>query len=134
MLLVTIEMNTILRGSVFPGWVGEVNRALSQRIKIDLYVTANLLSIPDLYGGKICAALDRQHPRDLFDVKVLFENEGITNDIRKAFVVYLIGHDRPMAELLAPQCLDIRNVFENEFQGMTDVPVTLKELVAFGKS
>jgi hypothetical protein len=47
-----------------------------------------VLSIPDLYGGKICAALDRQHPRDLFDVKVLLEQGGITEELRKAFVVY----------------------------------------------
>ena len=55
----------------------------------------NTVSDADLYGGKICAALDRQHPRDLFDVKVLLENEGLTDEIRKGFVVYLAGHDEP---------------------------------------
>jgi hypothetical protein len=37
----------------------------------------------DLYGGKLCAALDRQHPRDLFDVGLLLRNEGITPAIRR---------------------------------------------------
>jgi hypothetical protein len=86
------------------------------------------MSIPDLYGGKICAALDRQHPRDLFDIKVLFEHEGITDEIRKAFVVYCACHDRPMHELLSPKRLDIRPVFDKEFAGMTDRPVTCNEL------
>jgi predicted nucleotidyltransferase component of viral defense system len=126
---VTLETNTVLRGSVFPGQEREVSRALSQRFKIDMYVTAKTLSTPDLFGGKICAALDRQHPRDLFDIKILFENEGITSDIRKAFIVYLACHDRPMSELLAPKYLDMLRVFENEFKGMTEHPVTYEELL-----
>ncbi|PYU26793.1 MAG: hypothetical protein DMG30_01135 [Acidobacteria bacterium] len=30
----------------------------------------------DLYQGKLCAALDRLHARDFFDVKVLLEDTG----------------------------------------------------------
>ena len=56
---------------------------------------AQVVSIADLYGGKICAALDRQHPRDLFDVMLLLENEGITREIRQAFIVYLVSHCKP---------------------------------------
>jgi len=62
----------------------------------------------DIYGGKICAALDRQHPRDLFDIKLLLDHEGITNEIRKSFIVHLISHDRPMSELLKPRYQDIK--------------------------
>jgi len=69
-----------------------------------------VVSLPDLYGGKLCAALDRQHPRDLFDVHGLFQEEGITNDIRRAFVVYLASHDRPMSELLNPTRKDLKHV------------------------
>lgn len=127
--LVTLETNTVLRGSVFPGQELEVSKALSQRLKMDMYVTAKTLSIPDLYGGKICAALDRQHPRDLFDIKILFENEGLTSDIRKAFIIYLACHDRPMSELLAPKFLDMRKVFDSEFQGMTENPFTYENLL-----
>src|SRR5690554_5287670 len=64
------------------------------------YAEIQVASLPDLYAGKICAALDRQHPRDLFDVKFLLENEGFNQDLRKTFIVFLISHQRPMAELL----------------------------------
>ena len=94
------------------------------------YQRANTLSIPDLYGGKLCAALDRQHPRDLFDIKNLFENEGLTDQIQKAFVVYLAQHNRPPEELLNPNELDISHIFEKEFTGMTDHSVNLEELYA----
>jgi predicted nucleotidyltransferase component of viral defense system len=127
---VKIEANTIFRGSVFSPQEREVSKALSKRFAINLFTMARTLSIADLYGGKICAALDRQHPRDLFDIMVLFENEGITAAILKAFIIYLAGHDRPMSELLSPKRLDIRPVFENEFAGMTDRPVTCEELEA----
>jgi hypothetical protein len=92
--------------------------------------TANILSVADLYGGKLCAALDRQHPRDLFDVKILMENEGITDEIRTAFVIYLSSNSRPMSELLVPNLKDFRQVFEQEFAGMTDAEVGYEELVA----
>ena len=87
------------------------------------------LSFPDLYGGKICAALDRQHPRDLFDIFLLYQNEGITENVRKAFIVYLVSHPRPIVELLNPNLKDIHLIFDNEFQGMTQTPVTLDELL-----
>ena len=96
----------------------------------EVSATANTLAVADLYGGKLCAALDRQHPRDIFDVKILMENEGITDDIRTAFVLYLVSHDRPMSELLDPNLKDFRQVFERELAGMTDEEVEYDELVA----
>jgi len=128
--VIAIEANTIFRGSIFSPIEREVSNALSEKLAINLFTMALTLSTADLYGGKICAALDRQHPRDLFDIMVLFENEGITDEIRKAFIVYLAGHNRPMNELLSPQRSDIRPVFANEFTGMTDSPVTCEELEA----
>jgi hypothetical protein len=53
-----------------------------------------------------CAALDRQPPRDLFDVHGLFQAEGITEEIQRAFVNFLASHDRPMNELLTPSLAD----------------------------
>jgi hypothetical protein len=53
----------------------------------------------ELYGGKACAALDWQHPRDLFDIDMLFKNEGLPKKVRKAFIVYLASHSRPMIEI-----------------------------------
>jgi hypothetical protein len=86
------------------------------------------LSVPDLYGGKLCAALDRQHPRDLFDIKLLFEDSGMTSEIRRAFVVYIASHPRPMNELLNPRFTDIASVYQNQFVGMSRLMVPLQEL------
>jgi len=72
-----------------------------------------------LYGGKLCAALDRQHPRDLFDVKLLLENEGFTEEIKRGFMFGLVGSSRPTHEMLAPNLLDQRSAFENQFEGMS---------------
>ena len=88
-----------------------------------------VVSFADLYAGKIVAALDRQQPRDLFDVKDLLANEGIDETLRTAFVVYMLSHNRPMAEVLAPTLKDITQDFERDFSGMTEFPVTLDDLV-----
>jgi hypothetical protein len=88
-----------------------------------------LLSFPDLYAGKICAALDRQHPRDLFDVKLLFEHEGLTPDLVKTFVVYLISHNRTIGELLRPTRKEIAGLYHGEFLSMAQDEVSLGELL-----
>ena len=116
---------------VMPHVAAQACFAVKGGTAINLYVRAMpRLSVADLYGGKICAALDRQHPRDLFDVKILMENEGVTDEIRTAFVVYLASNSRPMSELLAPNLKDFRQVFEREFARMTDTEVEYEELVA----
>jgi len=97
---ITIEPNEVIRGTVFP--CDERSLVRDAEDLFELSVTVRSLSIADLYGGKLCAALDRQHPRDLFDVKLLLEGGGILDEIRKAFVVYLASHNRPMNELLNP--------------------------------
>jgi len=89
---IKIEPNTIFRGCVYPTLNRDLVGTAQQRF--GLYVRVRTLSTADLYGGKLCAALDRQHPRDLFDVNVLMETDGITPEIRRAFVVYLAGHNR----------------------------------------
>jgi predicted nucleotidyltransferase component of viral defense system len=50
------------------------------------YTSIDVVSLADLYGGKICAALDRQHPRDLFDIKLLLERQGLSQGIDRAIV------------------------------------------------
>ena len=124
--LIKVEINFVLRGSVFPPSVARLCQTAQN--SFEKYVEINTLHRADLYGGKLCAALDRQHPRDLFDVMILFQNQGITDEIRRAFIVYLASHARPMNELLAPSYKNIREVYENEFVGMTNLAVTLKEL------
>ena len=76
------------------------------------------VSIGQLYGGKICAALDRQHPRDLFDVKYLLQNEGFTKEIKKGFLLMLLCSERPINEMLNPHLLDQQTAFQNQFEGM----------------
>jgi predicted nucleotidyltransferase component of viral defense system len=125
---IKIEPNEVIRGSVFP--VEERALTRSAENLFELSVTAQTLSVADLYGGKLCAALDRQHPRDLFDVAVLLKNEGITDEIRKAFVVYLASHDRPMHELLDPRRKDVRRIYENEFAGMSIEELAYEDLIA----
>lgn len=86
------------------------------------------MSFADLYAGKIVAALDRQHPRDLFDVRDLLLNEGIDAPLRTAFVVYLISHHRQTWRLLAPARRDLANEYARGLVGMMENPVTLDEL------
>jgi predicted nucleotidyltransferase component of viral defense system len=124
---VKIEPNLVIRGSVFPP---EINKLVSNACELfEREMSFTCLSFADLYGGKICAALDRQHPRDLFDVKVLLEKDGFTENIKKAFIVYLISHPRPIVELLNPNFIDIAQVFENEFSGMTLQSIKLDDLL-----
>lgn len=123
---VKIEPNPVLRGTIYE----PIKMTVTPRVQKIFQLTAEskVLDLADIYGGKICAALDRQHPRDLFDIKLLLDNEGITSKIRKSFIVHLISHDRPMAELLTPRYQDIKKVFENEFEGMSFVKISLREL------
>ncbi len=120
---IKVEANLVLRGSVYPPETRDLCTAA--QVLFALFVSAPTLSLADLYGGKMCAALDRQHPRDLYDMRLLFANEGLTPQLRRAFVVYLASHDRPMHELLDPQFKDIAKVYAGEFAGMTreEVPV-----------
>jgi predicted nucleotidyltransferase component of viral defense system len=123
---IKIEPNLIARGSVF----SVEERTLVHRAQelFERSMKVQSLSFADLYGSKLCAALDRQHPRDLFDVKLLLDNEGITDKIRTAFIVYLISHNRPMNELLNPTFQDISHQFKIEFEGMMFNPIRLDEL------
>lgn len=122
-----IEVTPVLRGCVYEPVVRAVSPAVERTFG---FAEIRLVSFADLYGGKIIAALDRQHPRDLFDVRDLLANEGINDELRRAAIVYLLSHDRPMSEVIAPTRKDISNEFARGFQGMTDKAVTLEELIA----
>jgi predicted nucleotidyltransferase component of viral defense system len=124
---IKIEVTPVLRGCVFAPEL----RTVSPRVEEEFgFVETPVVSFADLYAGKIVAALDRQHPRDLFDVRELLANEGIGDELRQAFLVYLISHDRPIAEVLVPRRKDIAREFAQGFDGMTDEPVALEELLA----
>lgn len=124
---IKVELSPVLRGTVYEPKLMEVCATVEDEFG---YVEVPVVALADLYAGKICAALDRQHPRDLFDVKWLLENEGLTDEIRKALLVYLASHNRPMAELLAPQLKDISAIYAGEFANMAEIDVSLKELEA----
>uniref|UniRef100_UPI0039A4A2C2 nucleotidyl transferase AbiEii/AbiGii toxin family protein n=1 Tax=Ornithobacterium rhinotracheale TaxID=28251 RepID=UPI0039A4A2C2 len=122
---IKVELSPVIRETVFPVEQKEICERAENEFG---YAEIQVASLPDLYAGKLCAALDRQHPRDLFDVKLLLENEGLTTDLRKTFLVFLISHQRPMSELLQPNFKDISEVYAMEFERMTDSPITLQEL------
>jgi len=122
---IKVEVTPVLRGSVHPPQEKELSSNAEKEFG---YVRMQLLSFEDLYAGKLCAALDRQHPRDLFDIHYLLNNEGITESIKNTFLVYLISHNRPIAELLDPRPQDISGLYESEFKGMTYEDVSLEEL------
>lgn len=124
---IKLEPNTVIRGSVNKPQAIKLCKKAEQLFELTL--KTQCLSPADLYGGKICAALDRQHPRDFFDIKLLMENEGITETIIKVFIFYLISHDRPIIEVLNPTLLNIEQIFENEFTGMTFEDITLEDLL-----
>jgi predicted nucleotidyltransferase component of viral defense system len=124
---IKIEPNTVIRGSVNKPQLNSLCKKGEDLFELSLKVQC--LSIEDLYGGKICATLDRQHPRDLYDVKLLFENEGLNENIVRAFIFYLISHDRPIVEVLNPNLLDIKQIFENEFIGMVERKISIEELL-----
>ncbi len=124
---IKVELSPVLRGTVYEPQLMEVCAAVEDEFG---YVEMPVVALADLYAGKMCAALDRQHPRDLFDIKWLLENEGLTDEIRKAFLVYLSSHNRPMAELLRPQYKDISAIYAGEFASMAETDVSLEELEA----
>jgi len=130
--IVKVEPNLVIRGSLF----GPEERDLCKKAEevFEKFVTTRTLAFSELYGSKICAALDRQHPRDIFDIMLLLKNEGITEQVRKSFLVYLISHNRPISELLSPNFKDMKPVFEKEFAGMASFEVKYEELLNVRKT
>lgn len=84
----------------------------------------------ELYGSKLVAAMDRQHPRDLFDVWQLLESDGLSDGAVECFVTYLAGHNRPTHEVLFANPQNIEVEFRSSFVGMTTESVALETLLA----
>jgi hypothetical protein len=123
---VKVEVSPVLRGSVHAPQVLEVKPQVRKDFS---YARMQVLAFEDLYAGKLCAALDRQHPRDLFDVRMLLINEGITPALKDVFLVYLLSHNRPIVELLDPVMQDIADLFQKEFLNMAAEDVPLEALL-----
>lgn len=124
---VKVELSPVMRGTVHQKMMAQACDKVQEQFGL---IEVPLVSFEDLYAGKICAALARQHPRDLYDVKVLLENEGLTDSLRVTTIIYLLCNNRPLAELLAPNLKDLTEVFHDQFVDMTEDVVNLAELVA----
>lgn len=123
---IKIEVTPVLRGCVYEPVLMPVCTTVEKQFG---FAEMNVLSFADLYAGKIMAALDRQHPRDLFDVHHLLKNEDINDELRNAIIIYLISHDHSPHSLLNPILQDITQDFEQNFVGMTNEPIELATLL-----
>ena len=108
---VKIEINTIIRGHIFPTRLMDITEAVEN--EFSKFVTMRVVSHAELFSGKICAALDRQHPRDIFDIHQLFEHEGFSDAIRLGFIAMLVSHSRPMHEIINPHLRESK-IFKKE--------------------
>jgi predicted nucleotidyltransferase component of viral defense system len=123
---VKIEINQVLRGTLLPVGTVRMTPAARDQLKADLRLP--VLAMEELYAGKLVAALDRNHPRDWFDILLLLRNEGLTPSIRRCFVAYLAAHNRPPHEILFGVEKPLAESFEREFSGMTTLTVSAADL------
>ncbi|MFS8455693.1 nucleotidyl transferase AbiEii/AbiGii toxin family protein [Xanthomonas campestris] len=124
---VKVEVNVVFRGSVLP--ITRLPLSAMTRDRFGVEFDVPTLAPDELYAGKLVAAMDRQHPRDLFDAWQMYETGGITDEMIECFVVYLAGHNRPTHEVLFGNDKDIAGEYERAFQGMTETPCPLDVLL-----
>lgn len=121
-----IEVNPVMRGCVHEPELRQVSQAVEDAFG---FAEIPVFAFADLYAGKIVAGLDRQHPRDFFDIRDLLASEGLDAALRRAFIVYMLSHDRPMYAVLQPKLRDISDDYRRGFDGMTEKPVPLEDLL-----
>lgn len=124
---VKVEVNVVFRGTVLPVERRALTSGTADMFGADFELP--VLATAELYGSKLVAALDRQHPRDLFDVWQMFTTDGLSDAIVECFVTYLAGHNRPTHEVLFGNDKDIADEYRNTFVGMTTAPVNLDTLL-----
>jgi len=124
---IKVEINYVFRGTIRPVALSDLSPAVEDQFFTELSVP--MLAMEELYGSKLVAAMDRQHPRDLFDVLGLYASGGLSEEVVECFVCYLAGHNRPVHEVLFASEVDIESAYENEFQGMTSDPVAFVDLI-----
>ncbi len=130
--IVKVEVNTIIRGSLFD--VEEIEVVDAVQDEFGKFAAISVLNKAEIYGGKICAALDRQHPRDIFDVsKILDEGKGDFNEkIKEAFMFYLLSHNRPINEILFSR-INKKADFKNQFEGMAKEKFDYEDFIKISK-
>lgn len=121
---IKIEVNQINRGLIAPSRLMQLCGKAQE--EFDSFCEMQVVSSEQLWGGKIIAALDRQHPRDLFDINNMLATTGFNDEIKSGFLFFLLCSKRPIHEVLKPQCLNQEAVFSNQFEGMTDQSFTNK--------
>jgi predicted nucleotidyltransferase component of viral defense system len=119
-IFVKIEVNDVKRGVIADTVVLPLCQAAQNAF--DAFCEAKIVPLSQLYGGKMTAALDRQHPRDLFDVKYMFDYIKNFDEVKQGFMLCLLGSDRPIVEMLSPNLIDQREALDNQFLGMTTIP------------
>lgn len=95
---VKVETNMVFRGTLHPTAVQNLSPGAQEWLGRE--APARVLHPAEVYASKFMAALDRQHPRDLYDVWRLYQRGPIDPQIMSTIVIYLCGHNRPPHELL----------------------------------
>ena len=120
---VKVEVNQTKRGLI-GGEAKTLPLSEKAQEEFGLYCEATIVPQTLLYGGKIAAALSRQHPRDLFDVKYM---DLPLSEVREGLIFCLLGSDRPIHESFAPKLIDQRLAIVNQFEGMTDISFSYED-------
>jgi predicted nucleotidyltransferase component of viral defense system len=115
---VKLEVNLVNRGVLADP--KEMPLCEKAQTAFEVFCAVPVVPVGQLFGGKIVAALDRQHPRDLFDVKYLLQKEGFSEQVKEGFLLCLLCSDRPINEIIAPNFQDQQSALANHFSGMTD--------------
>lgn len=123
---IKIEPNFVLRGNVLP--VGEKEAVPNVKELIGGRPRIQTLATEEIYAGKVCAALDRQLPRDLFDVNLMFDKIGFTEKLKDTFLVYLVYQNRPIEEILNPHRLNFTSAGVENLKQMAILPYSDVEL------
>ena len=124
---VKVEVNFVFRGTVRP--VRPLPLVPEAEALFTTAVAIPALALEELYGSKLVAAMDRQHPRDIFDVMHMLTRFGWREAFVDCFVAYLAGHNRPLHEVLFSKAKPLEPAFTNEFVGMTRDEVALDALL-----
>ena len=122
---IKVEVSQINRGLLYQA----ISMELCQKAQKEFNTNCSIkvVSLGQLYGGKIVAALERQHPRDLFDIKYLLENEGITEEIKNGFLLALLSSNQLVHKILHPTLIDQRKTLVNKFKDMSAISFTYED-------
>ena len=123
---IKVELSPVMRGTVLPSSEMDMTEAATSRFG---NTTMCVASFEDVYAGKMAAALERQHPRDLYDIHFLYLNEGLTADLFRVYMVYLASSGKPIHEALAPVAPFKDELYNAQFLGMALESVTKEELL-----